>query len=180
MFFTFYKIFDVKDHNLRKEDILFHMRESGRIWPNEDGTTQKSWISNTDWKDGENKQVEWMERAFSLRDLKRIKRITKSTRCTSAWFNQYNPNTGSTHPWHSHKNENSLLPFNDLTNIYFVELKDYSLRPILKHPKSGKEIIPRVKEGQILSFSADILHMSPQNYTTTRKSVLSFNTLLSK
>ena len=37
------KIFDVKDHNLRKEDILFHMRESGRIWPNEDGTTQKSW-----------------------------------------------------------------------------------------------------------------------------------------
>ena len=28
--------------------------------------------------------------------------------------------------------------------------------------------------------SADILHMSPQNYTTSRKSVLSFNTLLSK
>ena len=64
---------------------------------------------------------------------------------------------------------------NDLANIYYIELKDKSLRTVLKNPKTGKEIIPRVKEGQILTFDANMYHKSPRNFSSTRKTVISFN-----
>ena len=63
----------------------------------------------------------------------------------------------------------------DFTNIYYVELDDKSLTTILKDPETDEEIIPDVKEGQILTFGADILHKSPRNFTNTRKTVISFN-----
>ena len=88
------------------------------------------------------------------------------------WFNQYYKNSGSDHPYHNHSSEKNL---NDLTCIYYVELENKSLRTILKNPRTGKEVIPRSKEGQILIFDATILHKSPRNYTDTRKSVISFN-----
>ena len=40
---------------------------------------------------------------------------------------------------------------------------------ILKDPETGKEIIPDVKEGQILTFGADILHKSPRNLTNLER-----------
>ena len=63
----------------------------------------------------------------------------------------------------------------NLASIYYVELPDESLITILKDPETGKEIIPDVKEGQILTFGADILHRSPRNFTDSRKTVISFN-----
>ena len=63
----------------------------------------------------------------------------------------------------------------DFTNIYYVELDDKSLTTILKDPETDEEIIPDVKEGQILSFATDILHKSPRNFTESRKTVISFN-----
>ena len=85
-----------------------------------------------------------------------------------SWYNQYYRNSGSEHPIHNH-------PCTTLTNIYFVELEDKSLRTILQHPTTGKEVVPKVNEGDILLFSSTVKHMSPRNYTSTRKTVVSFN-----
>ena len=64
----------------------------------------------------------------------------------------------------------------DLTNIYFVELEDVSLGTILKNPRTDKDMNIKVKEGQILTFPATIMHRSPPNLTDSRKTVISFNT----
>ena len=98
-----------------------------------------------------------------------------------SWFNQYYANSGSDHPWHHHA-EGKLTPYvknhcKDFTNIYYVELDDKSLTTVLRVPDTEEEIIPDVKEGQILTFSADILHKSPRNFTNSRKTVISFNVI---
>ena len=96
-----------------------------------------------------------------------------------SWFNQYYANSGSEHPWHCHatnvRESNQKNICQDFTNIYYLELDDKSLTTILKDPDTDEEIIPDVKEGQILTFGADILHKSPRNLTNTRKTVIPFN-----
>ena len=88
---------------------------------------------------------------------------------------------GDVWPWHHHA-KSVCEPYRkgwckDFTNIYYVELDDKSLTTILKDPETDEEIIPDVKEGQILSFATDILHKSPRNFTESRKTVISFNVL---
>ena len=80
------------------------------------------------------------------------------------WFQQYGNN--SEHFWHSH-------PKSNFTNIYFLELPDKSLKTSLK--VLGKEFDYDVKEGQIITFPASILHCSKANNTNKRKTVISFN-----
>ena len=63
----------------------------------------------------------------------------------------------------------------NLASLYYVELPDKSLTTILKDPETGKEIIPDVKEGQILTFASDILHRAPRNFSNNRKTVIPFN-----
>ena len=65
----------------------------------------------------------------------------------AAWYNQYYANSGAEHAYHGHYSEEEP---NDLTNIYFVELKDKSLRTVIKHPKTGKEIIHFRKNHHLL------------------------------
>ena len=80
--------------------------------------------------------------------------------------------------WHhadSERKSGEKNPCINLASIYYVELPDESLITILKDPETGKEVIPDVKEGQILTFGADILHKSPRNLTNTRKTVIPYN-----
>ena len=171
-----YYITKVGDHHTSKEKILSMMSKiEGRY---DDGISK---ISNTDWLNQQNGVVfDWYTYSLSERDRESYmnlihKKFGKSkSSITTIWFNQYDSNSGTEHQMHNHYNDSHP---NDLTNIYYVELKDKSLRTILKHPKTGNEIVPRVKEGQILTFDARIKHKSPPNHTDTRKTVISFNTL---
>ena len=98
---------------------------------------------------------------------------------TESWFNQYIAESGSEHPWHHHaeseRKAGQKNPCINLASIYYVELPDESLITILKDPETGEEIIPDVKEGQILTFGADILHRAPRNFTDSRKTAIDFN-----
>ena len=166
----------VRDHHKNKERILWAISTAnGRNY--DDGTSK---ISNTDWTYQQDKVVfDWYTYSLSERDRDSYSRLIykKFGKDTSSieniWYNQYDPYSGTEHTWHTH---NKLLPIN-LSSIYYVELKDKSLTTILKHPKTGKEIVPRVKEGEILTFHPGIEHMSPPNYTDTRKTVIAFNVL---
>tara|TARA_B100001250_G_scaffold298138_1_gene259632 strand:- start:290 stop:808 length:519 start_codon:yes stop_codon:yes gene_type:complete len=169
MFFSKpYNIFKVKNHLKNKERILMRMSTTGHPL-NINGCQAR--ISKTDWG---NTTTEWYSFALSQGDRELYEKlISKKYKCNIAvvnsWFNQYDPYSASSHPWHDH-------PHSELTNVYFVELEDKSLGTVLKNPKTGKDINVRVEEGQILTFHASIMHKSPKNLTNSRKTVISFNT----
>ena len=170
-----YYITKVRDHHKNKEKILWAISTvNGRNY--DDGISK---ISNTDWPSQQERvNFDWYNYSLSERDRNSYTRLIykkfgKDT-CSikSIWYNQYDPHSGTEHTWHSHNLS--------LASIYYVELKDKSLRTILEHPKTGKEIVPRVNEGEILTFHPGIKHMSPPNYTDTRKTVIAFNVLFLK
>ena len=175
----FYYIRDVKDHASKKKEILWRTSQNNyRYSHNESKTGQNNdFISNTDYVLD---NADWFEYALSKKDQLAYGTFLHNKfqqdlwGVTVAWFQQYDKNSGSQHGWHNHIPPDNRIVDN-LTNIYYVELEDKSLRTILKHPKTGKEIIPRVKEGQMLSFDARIQHMSPPNFSKSRKTVISFN-----
>ena len=171
-----YYITKVKDHKVNKERILSHISKSNYEYLNTDITDYYSFISNTDYSVRQNT---WFKYALSERDHLAYSKFVydkfqeRDAGITFTWFNQYYKNSGSEHAYHNHYCDEQP---NDLTNIYYVQLEDKTLRTILKDPVTSKEIIPKVKEGQILTFDAKIEHRSPCNYTNTRKTVISFNT----
>jgi hypothetical protein len=150
----------------------------------------KSHISKTNWQDeifGEEWAQIWphfLSPTDQFQVVNSIKnnypdRDWSKGEVTESWFNQYIAESGSEHPWHHHadseRKSGEKNPCINLASIYYVELPDESLITILKDPDTGEEIIPDVKEGQILTFGADILHKSPRNFSNKRKTVIPFN-----
>ena len=196
-----YTVVDVLDHSIMKEfvlDLIDNMpsKDVGEYALNleEDYSNVErdytSHISKTNWQDdifGEEWAQIWphfLSPADQIQVVNSIKdnypgRDWSSGEVTESWFNQYIAESGAEHPWHHHADSERVAgqknPSIHLANIYYVELPDKSLTTILKDPETGKEIIPDVKEGQILSFATDILHKSPRNFTESRKTVISFN-----
>ena len=88
-------------------------------------------------------------------------------RASNIWFQQYNEK--SDHVWHNHWYDN-------WTNVYYVELPDRSLTTQLYDIMRKKIIDIKLREGQLLTFPAHIMHRSPVNKSKERKTVISFNT----
>ena len=196
-----YTVVDVIDHSTMKEfvlDLIDNMpsKDVGEYLQNlEDDYSDverdyTSHISKTNWQDdifGEKWAQIWphfLSPEDQIRVVNSIKnnypdRDWSNGDVTESWFNQYIAESGSEHPWHHHAESERVAgqknPCINLANIYYVELPDKSLTTILKDPETGKEIIPDVKEGQILTFASDILHKSPRNLTNNRKTVIPFN-----
>ena len=173
-----YKIFDVKSHSKIKDGILKQIENSrgSENWTTPDFKGEyTSFISKTNW-DVDLDLIPWIyflteEDYFSFEYFlgrEYGNRGTEKKICRK-WYNQYNPHSGSDHPWHNHAHSNSIAC------VYYLELSDESLVTILKHPETGEEVIPKVKEGQILTMDANIFHKSPRNFTNTRKTIISFN-----
>ena len=197
-----YTVVDVIDHSTMKEfvlDLIDNMpsKDVGEYVGNlkDDFSAPvecdyKSHISKTNWQDdifGEEWAQIWphfLSPSDQFQVVNSIKnnypdRDWSSGEVTESWFNQYIAESGSDHPWHHHadsaRKAGEKNPSIHLASIYYVELPDRSLTTILKDPETGKEIIPDVKEGQILTFATDILHKSPRNLTNNRKTVIPFN-----
>ena len=196
-----YTVVDVIDHSIMKDSVLdlidnMPSKDVGVNSINLDddytdlGYDYTSHISRTNWKDeifGEEWAQIWphfLSPADQFKVVNSIKnnypdRDWSSGEVTESWFNQYIAESGSEHPWHHHAESERKVgeknPCINLASIYYVELPDKSLTTILKDPETGKEIIPDVKEGQILTFASDILHKSPRNLTNNRKTVIPFN-----
>ena len=197
-----YTVVDVIDHSTMKEfvlDLIDNMpsKDVGEYVGNlkDDFSAPvecdyKSHISKTNWQDdifGEEWAQIWphfLSPSDQFQVVNSIKnnypdRDWSSGEVTESWFNQYIAESGSDHPWHHHadsaRKAGEKNPSIHLASIYYVELPDRSLTTILKGPETGEEIIPDVKEGQILTFASDILHKSPRNLTNNRKTVIPFN-----
>jgi hypothetical protein len=155
-------IFKIKDHKKQKEKIL------SRILTNNYSFDYT--ISKTDWNIFQNN---WFNIAFSMHDRDRFfkfiyNKYNKKPYLLNSWYNQYEPNSGSHHTLHNHKDST-------IVGIYYVELKNNLLRTVLIDPISGKKITPRTHEGDLLIFKSNIFHESPKNFTNTRKTAIAFN-----
>mgnify|MGYP003128309809 FL=1 len=188
---NFYKVFDVKQHSTTKNVLLKEIEEA---YGYECTTTDfkgdyLSFISKSNWNKSDlispTSKICWpyfltTEDNFSFQDFlkKEYGNMGNQWRVESQWYNQYESNSGSDHPWHNHEDSNSFgedILTGSLTCIYYLEVIDESLMTVLKHPETGEEVIPEVKEGQILTMDGKIFHKSPRNFTNTRKTVISFN-----
>jgi len=196
-----YTVVDVIDHSIMKESVLdlidnMPHKDVGEYTVNLDDEytdlnyDYTSHISKTNWQDdifGEEWAQIWphfLSPADQIQVVNSIKnnypdRDWSSGEVTESWFNQYIAESGAEHPWHHHADSERVAgqknPSIHLASIYYVELPDRSLTTILKDPETGEEIIPDVKEGQILTFASDILHKSPRNLSNNRKTVIPFN-----
>ena len=87
----------------------------------------------------------------------------KRWKIINSWFQQYEKN--SYHEYHNH-------PQSNFTNVYFMELPDTNFKTVIKI--ENKEYEYSVKEGQLITFPAHLLHTSKPN-GNERKTVISFN-----
>lgn len=89
--------------------------------------------------------------------------ITQSLKVSGYWFQQYE--NGDFHKWHTH-------PGDMFSNVYYVELPDGASKTSFM--LNGNEFTVDVKEGDILTFPAFLLHQSKPNQSS-RKTVVAFN-----
>ena len=125
-------------------------------------------ISKTDWNLPKKLKRKYLDYFYpniskSLMDNLQVYYKSKSWRITNAWFQQYEKN--SYHEYHNHTQTN-------FTNVYFLELPDTNYKTILKI--ENKEYEYKVKEGQLITFPAHLLHTSKPN-GDKRKTIISFN-----
>ena len=83
---------------------------------------------------------------------------------TNGWYQQYRK--GAYHQYHNHVRAN-------FTNIFYLELPDSNYKTIIKDD-DGKLISFQVKEGDLITFPAYLLHKSKPN-GVKRKTIISFN-----
>lgn len=82
------------------------------------------------------------------------------------WFQQYH--NEDLHDWHVHQNCH-------FANVFFLELPDTDYKTQIQNFNRRKIIDYNVSEGDILTFPSFLYHRSPKNYSTLRKTIISFN-----
>lgn len=85
---------------------------------------------------------------------------------TKFWFQQYK--NGDIHDWHVHSGCH-------FTNVYFIELPDTKFKTEIQNWNRKKLIDLDISEGTIVTFPSMLYHRSPKNYSTDRKTIISFN-----
>ena len=84
---------------------------------------------------------------------------------TNCWFSQYNNN--DYHGWHTH-------PDCHFSNVFYLELPKNIPHTEIQN-LNIKEL--NIKEGDILSFPAYLVHRSPFFKCKKRKTIIAFNTI---
>ena len=125
-------------------------------------------VSKTDWnlpKNTKRKYLEYFYDNIATDIMHQQKKYFNAGNWTigNAWFQQYEAN--ASHDYHTHAMAN-------LTNVYFLELPDSRFKTLIKIGEKKYEY--EVKEGQIITFPAYLMHASQPN-ENLRKTIISFN-----
>ena len=125
-------------------------------------------VTKTDWNLPKKFKRKYLDYFYphiskSLMDNLQVYYKAKRWRIINSWFQQYEKN--SYHEYHNH-------PQSNFTNVYFMELPDTNFKTVIKI--ENKEYEYSVKEGQLITFPAHLLHTSKPN-GNRRKTVISFN-----
>ncbi len=151
---------NIDEHNQYKNELLKLIDEM----PNNpyENVTKSDWDLPKTW---ERKYLDLFYKEVIRTSMEKLQNYFKASDwyISNAWFQQYGKD--SYHQWHNHTDAN-------WTNVYFLELPDnnYKTQIII-----NDEILEyEVKEGELLSFPAHLLHTSPPN-GDKRKTVIPFN-----
>ena len=156
-------IYDVPNHEEHKKNIIELIKKIPQ--------NKYENISHTDWNLPPTMQKDW-QHYFNkniytyfedvFRDLTNFKVFKENS-----WFQWYE--TNDYHVWHTH-------PRCHFTSIYYLNLPNDKLKTQLYDIRDEKIIDEiEVNEGQLLTFPANIIHRSPENYSDELKVIISFN-----
>ena len=125
-------------------------------------------ISKTDWNLPVTFEREYLNYFFShiaknIMEKQKDHFKADTWEIDKTWFQQYEKEALHADHWH---------PMSNFTNIYFVEFPEEQFKTSIK--SQGKEYDYSVKEGQIITFPAHLLHCSNSN-GDLRKTIISFN-----
>ena len=164
---SFYIITDIKEHNQNKEKLisLIYKMEEYNIANENDN------ISRTDWNLPKNTKREYLDFFYSMiipyMDKMANKLKSNSWDILNAWYQIYKKQ--DKHGWHSH-------PHVNFTNVYYVNLPEEKIKTQLYDIIENKVIDEiEIKEGQLFTFPAHIIHRSPTNTSDKTKIIISFN-----
>jgi len=163
----FYILTDIKEHQQHKNILLslIDKMEQSKI---NDG---KDIISKTDWSLPHNIKREYISFFYSMikpyMNIMANKLKCKSWDISNTWYQTYKK--GDTHSWHIHPEVN-------YTNVYYVDLPDEAIKTQIYDIVEDKILDEiQVKEGQLFTFPANIIHRSPINTSDKSKTIISFN-----
>lgn len=164
---SFYIITNIKEHEKNKKKLisLINKMEQSSI---ED---ENSHISKTDWNLSREKSRDYLILFYEIikpyMDTMKDKLKCNNWNIKNTWYQIYKKNDN--HDWHVH-------PDNNYTNVYYLNLPKSNVKTQLYDVKSNKIIDEiDIKEGQLFTFPANILHRSPKNKFNETKTIISFN-----
>jgi len=126
-------------------------------------------ISKVDWNESKNFDRPWVE--YLLPHLNpHISNVFKEMhfskfKINEIWFQQYLGE--ASHGWHTHGSH--------FTNVYYLELDEFAPRTVLVNPFTREEFVPKVREGQTITFPSYVVHKSPHDFFDIRKTIISWN-----
>ena len=164
---SFYIITDIKEHHLIKNQLLFLINKTKQSKIN----NGDDFISQTDWNVPTNTKREYLDFFYTIikpyMNTMSNKLKCKSWNIYNTWFQIYKKE--DTHSWHLHPDVN-------YTNVYYIDLPEKKLKTQLYDVIENKIIDTiEIKEGQLFTFPANIIHRSPINTSTKTKTIISFN-----
>jgi len=169
---SFYIITDIKEHNQNKKkliSLIYKIKESNIA-------NENSNISRTDWNLPKETRREYLDLFYSIiRPYMNV--MTNKLKChswdiTNAWYQIYKKE--DKHSWHSHSHSN-------FTNVYYINLPEEKIKTQLYDIIDNKIIDEiEIKEGQLFTFPAHIIHRSPINTSDKNKIIISFNSNFDK
>lgn len=164
---SFYIINQLKNHNSFKKQLLDCIDDM----PNNDRRIGYENITKTDWslpRDYHRKYIDifYKEIPSVMEEIKDFLHCTEWN-ITNTWFNQYIKNDFN--GWHNH-------PGSNFANVYYLELPEDGMQTEFLDVRTNKIISDiKVKEGDIITFPAHILHRSKTINSDKRKTIIAFN-----
>ena len=167
----------VNDHEKHKETLLSYInifnKDNDTDVSSDDmgfSGTKKSNVKS-DWVLPRGEYLKYFYDSVIQNNMTEIKEYLNMTQWAieNGWFQQYAK--GGKHNWHCHTGT-------QFTNCYYLELPDANYKTEIKD-LNGNLINIDVKEGDLLTFPAYLLHRSKSN-GNKRKTVISFNSNFAK
>jgi len=170
-FDSFYIKNNIIEHDIIKKPILDLINKI----PNNKFIVPYENIFHTDWNLPKDFHREYIDYFLKYLEpyLKKIANFLKMEiiKLHNCWFQQYKKQ--NFHEWHVHPGAN-------YTNIYYLELPKKSMITKFFNQYDNKYIEIEIKEGDLLTFPAYVLHCSDPVVEEDTKTIISFNTSFDK
>ena len=163
---SYYIISKIKEHKKNKDTLLKLIENI----PKTNIQLKEENISHSDWNLPKDFKREYLDFFYDI--IKPyMNDIMKSLYCSSwniqnGWFQQYVKN--NKHGWHNH-------PKTNFSNIYYLEMPNQNMKTEFYNILTKKIITFNLKEGDLLTFPAHMLHRSKKIKSLHRKTIISFN-----